>query len=310
MITVEQLIGQYLDYCKYQKKLSEKTLRAYKIDFRQFLEFLTEIQCNVFADEIDKHIIRRYITHVSSRFKVKSAKRKIACIKAFFNYLEFDDVIGANPFRKVRTSLKEPFMLPKTISLKEMSGILNRAYESLASATTPYQKKSELRNIAILELLFATGIRVGELCGITEDMIRLEDSMIRVFGKGGKERIVYLNKEVKQALKSYKKAFSSEINQCSHFFVNRQGRKFSEQSVRTMIHKYSYGLTKVNVTPHVFRHSFATLMLEEGVDIRYIQEFLGHSSVKTTQIYTHVNPKKQMTIIDKKHPRHKLLVKQ
>lgn len=306
MNTIEQLIEQYLDYCKYQKKLGEKTLRAYKTDFNQFMEFLSEIQCDTCADKIDKHIIRRYITHISARFKVKSAKRKIACIKAFFNYLEFDDVIPANPFRKVKTVLKEPFVLPKTVSLKEMSGILHQAYQALSSAATPHKKKVCQRDIAILELLFATGIRVGELCGLSDEVIRLDNSSIRVFGKGGKERIVYLNKEVKHALANYKKVFASEIKECGYFFVNRLGKRLSEQSVRAMIGNYSAGVTKVKVTPHVFRHSFATLMLEEGVDIRYIQEFLGHSSVTTTQIYTHVNSKKQMNIIDKKHPRHKM----
>ena len=163
-------------------------------------------------------------------------------------------------------------------------------------------------DIAVLELLFATGARVSELCALQCGDVRLEEGEIKIYGKGAKERFVQIaNLDVLNTLCRYQEVFQDTIDQAGAFFVNRSQRPLSTQSVRAIVNRYStLANVKNHITPHMFRHSFATLLLEEGVDIRYIQQLLGHSSIVTTQIYTHVAGRKQRDILLEKHPRNKL----
>lgn len=161
-----------------------------------------------------------------------------------------------------------------------------------------------------MELLFASGVRVYELCNLKLSDVDLKGKFIKVYGKGSKERYIQLtNKEVITALKLYQKEYLTEIKATGFYFINNRGDKISEQSVRFMVNKYAKSVNlELHITPHMFRHTIATLLLEENVDIRYIQEFLGHSSITTTQIYTHVSQNAQKKIFSKKHPRNKLKV--
>lgn len=165
-----------------------------------------------------------------------------------------------------------------------------------------------LRDIAVLELLFATGVRVSELCSLQYNDMRLDEGEIKIYGKGAKERFVQIaNTDVLEALYSHQEVYKDIIAQAGTFFVNRLGKPLSDQSARDIVDKYSkLAGVQTHVTPHMFRHSFATLLLEEGVDIRYIQRLLGHSSIVTTQIYTHVAGRKQRDILSAKHPRNKI----
>lgn len=188
--------------------------------------------------------------------------------------------------------------------------LLKYAYQRKTLAITVYQYRTCLRDIAVLELLFATGMRISELCSIKPDCINLEDGTIKIYGKGAKERILQIgNTDVLAAVREYGEAFSNTIGSSNCFFVNRLGHQLSDQSIRNMINQYAdlAGIGQ-HITPHMFRHSFATLLLEEDVDIRYIQQLLGHSSITTTQIYTHVTLNKQRDILTTKHPRNKIKV--
>lgn len=218
------------------------------------------------------------------------------------------DIIDINPFDKIDASFREPIMLPKTIPFNIISAILASAYGSMKHCRTEYSRKCTLRDIAVLETLFATGARVSEICTLTPDAIDLENHMLKIFGKGSKERIIQIeNLDVLKALKNYSSVFQDDISCAGFFFVNKLKHRLSEQSVRAMINRYvtSIGYER-HITPHMFRHSFATLLLEEDVDIRYIQRILGHSSITTTQIYTHVAMAKQKEILSVKHPRNKI----
>lgn len=307
MLNLLDLTNRYLDFCKYQKNLNDKTLKAYRIDLHQFAEHLHP--SSLVPSRIE---ISDYITELNKKYKPKSAKRKVASLKAFFMFLEYEDLIQENPFSKIKVKFKEPFLLPKTIPLKTIEIILNHAYQEADETfeSTNHSYKTNLRDIAVLELLFATGIRVSELCNLRNSDADLQQGNIKIYGKGSKERIVQIaNPEVLQALKNYACTFQADIDATGYFFVNRLHHRLSEQSVRFMINKQ---VDKCNIfghiTPHMFRHSFATLLLEEDVDIRYIQELLGHSSITTTQIYTHVATNKQREIITYKHPRNKIRV--
>ena len=301
---IKKQIRGYLEHCKYEKNLNSKTLKAYEIDLRQFISFVGAESC-VYS----KEVLQSYIAHLQSNYKIKSVKRKIASLKAFFNYLEYEGILATNPFSKMRIKLHEPLLLPRTIPLAVVDKLLHCAYQQKAAdAVGTAQFYSKLRDIAVLELLFATGVRVSELCSLKPEFVDLAGGTIKIYGKGSKERIVHIgNENVLSAVNAYYNAFSDKINAAGWFFVNRLGHQLSDQSVRFMIKKYTdLARIEMHITPHMFRHAFASLLLEEDVDIRYIQQLLGHSSIVTTQIYTHVASKKQRDILIAKHPRNKI----
>lgn len=173
------------------------------------------------------------------------------------------------------------------------------------NAKTTYRRRNALRDAAVIELLFSTGMRISELCSLGMNDINLYDRTVLIYGKGAKERRIQIgNDDVINILEIYKKNFQDEIQQCMHFFATQTGNPLSDQSVRRMINKYaSLAAIELHITPHMFRHTFATSLLEADVDIRYIQEMLGHSSINVTEIYTHVAMSKQRDILTTKHPR-------
>jgi len=305
MNNIETQINHYLNYCQHQKKLDEKTIKAYRIDLTQFAAFQES------GDEaLTKTYIAQYIQAQHQKYKPKTVKRKIACVRAFINYLEFDEQIEINPINKIRLEFREPIVLPKYLPLESIRKMLQSAYKSLNHERTEFLYNMGLRNVAVLELLFSTGIRVSELCSIKSADIDLKNGSVKVWGKGARERVIFIsNHETLVTLRKYKSAFAKQINKTGWFFVNRLGNRLAEQSVREVIKSYAQN-AKIpeHITPHMIRHSFATLMLEEDVDIRYIQSILGHSSISTTQIYTHVSLNKQKNIMKKKHPRNRIYI--
>lgn len=292
-------IDEFLNYCRYHKKLSDKTIRAYKIDLSQY---------GVFSNELSKQALWDYIEYLNKKYKPKTAKRKLATLKAFIHFLLLQDLIDFNPFDKLETTIKEPLLLPKTIPLGVIAKLISFSYQQIVFAKSDYQIRSAVRNTAILELLFATGARVAEICTLRSDNVDLLGNSVKFYGKGSKERIIPIeNFAVLSILRKYHSLFEKEIPDSGYFFVNKLGRRMTEQSVRNMINLYCKQCgVDMHITPHMFRHSFATLLLEEDVDIRYIQRMLGHSSITTTQIYTHVTSAKQKEILKTKHPRNKL----
>lgn len=296
---------QYLAYCTNHKKLDQKTVKAYRIDLGQFICFSAD-----YNNMSLKDIISDYIANLNQAYKPRSVKRKIASIKAFCTYLSYEDIVEENPFGKIRLSFREPSLLPRTIPVEDINKFFKTIYEQMhRTDMTDFQYKKALRDVAVIELLFATGVRVSELCNLTDASVNCTEGIIRIYGKGKKERVMYIeNDNVLEILKKYREHFIEQIRQNGYFFINRNGERFSEQSVRFMIRKYvNMAGINLHITPHMFRHSFATLLLEEDVDIRYIQTFLGHSSIKTTEIYTKVSTHKQKEIFASKHPRNKIL---
>lgn len=302
--SMEAFVCSYLNHCQFEKGLDAKTLKAYKIDLLQYATYAKET-----GDIFCKETLQSYIVYLHNRYKIKSVKRKIASLKAFFNYLEYEEVTARNPFLKLRIKLHEPFLLPRTIPLTSIDTLLHFAHQQTSEMPRDrYGYRAGLRDVAVLELLFATGMRVSELCSLHSENVNLSEGSIKIYGKGSKERIIQIgNQEVLLAVKTYYEAFAELIENTGWFFINRLGGRLSDQSVRIMITKYcqAAGISQ-HITPHMFRHSFATLLLEEDVDIRYIQQLLGHSSIVTTQIYTHVTTKKQRDILTTKHPRNKI----
>lgn len=294
-------IVNYLSHCEHQKRLDSKTLKAYRIDLGQFSK------STGITDPIDvsSNILEKYISTLHEKYKPKTVKRKIASLKAFFHYLEYREVVILNPFNKIQIKFREPTILPKTIPLLTVESFLSTIYTCRRQAPTAYQRKNALRDAAIIELLFATGMRISELCSLKTGDISLSDRSLLIYGKGNKERRMQIgNDDVFQVLVEYCKTFHNKSTSNSVFFINQNQTPVSDQAVRRMINKYvSLGAIDLHITPHMFRHTFATSLLEADVDIRYIQEMLGHSSINITEIYTHVALSKQRDILTSKHPR-------
>ncbi|MES2389405.1 MAG: tyrosine-type recombinase/integrase [Bacteroidota bacterium] len=311
MLTTEQAITDFLNHCRYEKNLSPKTLKFYTIDLRQFTEFLQSHKYPSLIAELDKVSLKAYLKELYV-WKPKTIKRKVATIKALFNYLEYEDLIAINPLRKIKIKIKEATILPKALTKNETGQLLQTAYTALATAKTGhYDYIEKVRNTAIVEMLFATGARVSEIANLKISDIDLISGKIYIKSKGNKERIIYIcNADTLQTLNNYRNSVKAK-QACNneYFWVNRLSRKLSDQSIRIMVRNLaSNAQIGKRVTPHVFRHTFATLLLENDVDIKYIQSLLGHSSIMTTQIYTQVNREQQKRLLEEKHPRKELML--
>lgn len=299
---LEDKLAAYLEYCEYRKELDRKTLKAYRIDLRQYFEYIC-------VDEPDKEKIEEYVTHLHKSYKQKTVKRKIASIKAFYNYLEETEIIAESPFRKIKVKFKETVTLPRIIPREEIEKLLNHMYQCL-NENDKASRKFMLRDVAVIEVFFATGARVYEISNIRDDSINLNTGLIRLMGKGGKERYVQIsNTSILEVLKKYCDENEQSIKKSGYFFVNNRESRYTEQSIRLMLKKYTKqaGIER-NITPHMFRHSFATYLIEEGVDVSCVQQILGHSSIKTTQIYIHIAAKKQAEILKELHPRNNMKI--
>jgi len=302
MLELEEEFKKYLYYCQYQKKLDLKTISAYRNDLKHFSLFMNQY------NTINKESINAYLVNLHATYKQKSVKRKIASVKAFFSYLEGEEIISENPFYKVKSGFKEEKILPKTISSDTVQVLLAFMYNQENKNSNDWRRKLVLRDIVVVELLFSTGLRISELCNLRDENFDLQEGIFCIKGKGGKERNLQIgNSDVLTKIKKYRTEFKNDITHCGYFLVSRYGERFSEQSARNMLCKYvNAAAITSHITPHMLRHTFATLLLEEDVDIRYIQNMLGHSSILTTQIYTSVSSKKQKEILQTKHPRNKM----
>lgn len=298
MQTLSSLIAHYLETGECEKQLSPDTIKAYRIDLYQFVRFTEGMWA-------DKDTLNQYIKYLNQHFAPRSVKRKLASVRAFYHEMELTGKLNENPFNKLHIRIHSPQQLPRIIPEQIVQTLLQSAYDAYAQGG-----REVLRDIVVLELLFCTGLRVSELCTLSQDAVLLSDSRLRlsVKGKGRKERIIQITTpELLQLMQKYYNAFSKEIQEQGVILFNHRGRPLAPQSVRRIINKYLNRIgASDHVTPHMFRHTFATSLLEAGMDIRYIQSLLGHSSISTTQIYTHVTDRQQTLLLAEKHPRSKM----
>lgn len=272
-------IEEYLWHCRIEKCLDEKTLGAYKVDLLQFMEIVGYED----VDRLSKEQIRGYLKAIS-HFSFKTRKRKLASLKAMLNYYECENDGFVNPLRKMQIHMRDPIRLPTVMTINEVKAMLTTVRErrkACKSGSFSYMMSS--RDIAIVELLFATGMRVSELCDLRMSDVDIVQGRIRIIGKGNKERLIDIcQDETLKALKEWLSLYENKTSD-SPLFISRLYRKLSPQSVRQLVKNLVEGVGMVkHVTPHTFRHTLATLLLEEDVDITYIQKLLGHSSIVTT----------------------------
>ncbi len=288
---MEALLHAYLNSLRAQKNLSPYTLRNYRSDLQAFFAFVAREER---ADplSLDRHALRRYLANLlETGIAPASITRKVSTIRSFYRYLEHEGHIEVSPFQGVK-GYRRARRLPTFLDGEEITALVS-APES--------DRPQGLRDRAVLELLYAAGVRVSEITRLNAADVDLKARSLRVWGKGGKERLVLMGQPAARALRRYLREGRPRLARGAQeaLFLNRDGGRLSARSVELLVHKYARaaGLDK-EVFPHLLRHTFATHMLEGGADLRVVQELLGHASVASTQIYTHVTEQAKRRAID------------
>jgi integrase/recombinase XerC len=300
-----ELIERYIQYLQYERNASPHTVRNYRSDLEQFRNFLIQHagEEKVAIKSIDALRIRAYLAHLFEAEKKKtSIARKLSAVRAFFKFLMRDRVITENPSKAV-SSPKLARTLPRVMTEEEMNEFLNRIAEG-AETGNPVL----IRDRAILELLYASGLRVSELVGLDLRQVNFGEGMVLVRGKGNKERIVPFGSKAREAINAYlpvrERTLHENKKSSGALFLNQRGGRLTARSVDRLLKKYvRQFLPNLHVSPHGLRHAFASHLLAEGADLRAIQEMLGHKSLATTQKYTQVSIKHLMEVYDKSHPK-------
>lgn len=290
-------INKYLEYLKVVKKYSDKTIESYYDDLTLYNEFLGNSFINIL--DIDYDTVKEYMKYLYSlNISKSSISRKLSSIRGLYNYLVREDMVKDNYFNRINNPKKDKY-LPKFLKDEEV----NKIFE-VCKYDTPINQK----NSVIIELLYATGIRVSELVNIKISDIDINERTIKVVGKGSKERMVIFNNHTKKAIEIYLNDGYHEFNKLSsgYLILNKDGNKLSERYIRNIINKLvtKAGLD-IKISPHTFRHTFATDMLEDGSDLMTVKELLGHESLNTTSIYTHVTNEQIRKVYEMAHPRAK-----
>lgn len=304
---MQEYLDKFEEHLKYERNVSEHTLRNYMSDLRQFHDYLCPVQADgsrrpIEIQQIDHITIREYLaTFYKDQHKKTSIARKLATLRTFFKFLCREQVLEMNPAKLVSSPRLEK-KLPKVLSIEEVVRFIEAP-----DLETVLGK----RDRAILELLYGAGVRVSELCGLNVEDMDLKNLSLRVRGKGRKERIVPFGSMAKAALEAYLEVRGELFLEAPEaerdakiLFYNYQGTRITTRSVGRMIDKYVKECAlAMDISPHSLRHSFATHLLGNGADLRAIQELLGHARLSTTQIYTQVSMEKLMEVYDKSHPK-------
>jgi integrase/recombinase XerD len=298
-------IEKFLAYLKAEKGLSENTHFAYQNDLAQMTAFFeAEAKENTLVPSwanIDRQAIMRFLLHLQEkRYAATTRARKLAAARSFFKFLTSEGIIKEDPTHNLE-SLSVGRSLPKPISITQVRALLEQPMKSNA----PEAK----RDFAMLQLLYASGMRVSELMSLNIEDVNIVDGEVKCFGKGNKERIIPIHEQASKAIDEYARDARQRLlrNKNEHaLFLNRRGERLTRQGFWQILKQYAHaaGIT-VPVTPHTLRHSFATHMLSGGADLRAVQELLGHANISTTQIYTHLTTEHIRHTYEKAHPRAK-----
>ncbi len=297
------VIEQFFQYLKAERHASLHTLKNYAGDLRQFSRFIDSHYPDIHSNEkealkkINPNVLRSFLSDLFKNHGPTSVARKLSTLRSFFDFAVREHCVENNPAKAVR-SPKVPKKLPQFLTLDEVMVFL---------AAPKGESILEIRDKSILELFYASGLRLSELVALSIDKLDLEQKIVRVLGKGNKERMVPIGQKAVDSLKAYTEKRAQLLNgkgDSQAVFLNKSGDRISARAVERLIEKYLKlsGIQK-KVTPHVLRHTFATHLLNNGADMRGIQELMGHASLSTTQRYTHVELDKLMEVYDKTHPK-------
>ena len=304
------LIETFIEYLRDQKGFSQHTIRNYRVDLRQFSEFLASIKessleaegAGLEVEAVDTLAIREYLGSLFGRFRRSTMARKLSAVRSFFLFLEKKAFITDNPAADIAAPKLEKY-IPGYLTVDDVFRLLERPQR---------QKPLGLRDLAILEVIYSCGIRVSEAEALNLSSIRFDERLVRVIGKGNKERIVPIGRQAIRAVKDYLEETRNlrrkrgNDSQDAPLFINSRGDRLSGRSIGRIVKRYAResGLAS-DISPHSMRHTFATHLLDGGADLRSVQELLGHACLSTTQKYTHVSLDRLMEVYDKAHPRSK-----
>ena len=294
----QSLLKDFKNFLKFERNLSENSTQSYIQDLQKLIRFLSDNNINKKISEINSNVIREFIYQQTKLIKPSSQSRLISSLKNFFDYLIIEKIIFINPINSIQYP-KIATKIPETLSTLEIDKLIDYLKKS---------KKNSLRNCTILEVLYSCGLRVSELTDLNISDIFFDDFLIKILGKGRKERFVPMSKIVKDMIKDYlnserfntitKKGFEDIL------FLNNRGEKLTRVMIYTILNiaKKGTGIKK-KVSPHILRHSFATHLIENGADISSIQHMLGHTNITTTERYLHVSKKHLVDTIKRFHPK-------
>lgn len=295
---MDEPIRAFIAFLRAEQRASPETLRSYASDLRQLHQFLLSrrlLPSPVDPESLSSDAVRAYLQWLDQEGgKPASLARKLAAIRSFYRYLMRRRLVSRNPVDGMRTP-KQPKLLPRVLTKDDADALMNFPAGQTVGA---------LRDRALLETLYSTGARVAELVALDIDDVRESEGLVRLQGKGSKERIVPIGEVALDAIRRYRQSLPPRFIRASQgVFCNRRGGRLTSRSVARIVTKYSSRLAGGAVSPHALRHSFATHLLDEGADLRSIQEMLGHASLSTTQRYTHVATDQLLAVYDRAHPR-------
>lgn len=286
---------EFVDYLKIVKNYSDNTIRNYEIDLDEYKVFLDHKGITNY--NVDYKIVREYIEYLNKlNYKSNTISRRISALRSFYKFLYKKNKVSINPMVLINNPKKEK-ELPKFLYVNEIEELLSQMDNSIQG----------IRDHLIIELLYSTGIRVSELVNIKIKDIDFNNKIIKIIGKGSKERIVIYGSYLKNVLNNYlnnSRCFIKNYNNTDYLVINMNGNKITDRSIRNIINKYMKMTTiQKRISPHTLRHTFATHLLDNGCDLRAVQELLGHSDLGTTQIYTHISNERLRDVYLKSHPR-------
>jgi integrase/recombinase XerC len=301
---MNELIISFLEYLHTEKGYSNHTVRNYESDLQQFMQFAaTKKKLQGKPSDIaliDYKLIRAYLADRFDTSRRTTMARKLSAIKSFFRFLELRGFCSINPASEIATPKQEKH-IPTYLPIDEMFALLEKPDK---------EKVSGMRDVSILELLYSSGLRVSELVNLNVEHLDCKTRLVRVSGKGGKDRVLPVGRKALAAIVAYLEQTVRQRKRCGYsknqgpLFLNYRGSRLSSRSVHKLVKRYSLACgISTDISPHSIRHTFATHLLDGGADLRAIQEMLGHVSLSTTQKYTHVSIDKLMEVYDKSHPR-------
>ena len=303
-MNLEKHLNSFIIEMRNTKNLSNKSIKAYYSDILNFIKFLNEPNNKL----VNSENIIKYIDLLRTIKKLKdsSIKRKIISLKIFTQYLYDCSLIETYPFQRLKFKYKKEHTLPKTLTIEEVKKLLYCITSSFSLTSSNFKIFEGTRDLAIIDLLISTGIRIGEICSIKLNDINMTDKTLLIHGKGKKQRLLYLSSaETVNNLKKWLDIRSNHLN--NYLFLNRYGNSLTIHSIEDIFYKYR-DLSKINPnsTPHYLRHTFATNLLTNGADIRSVQEILGHSNISTTEIYTEISINRKQEVLTKFNYRNNL----
>jgi len=307
MDTLKSAIEWFLGHCANHRKLSNHTLKAYRHDLKLFCAFTSGDSGDASISCVNRNLVQRWIAEMNA-VKPRTIRRRLATLKSLFACLERNERLNENPLAGYRSEVKIGTSFPRTVSRSTVKSLLRSARKHPTETETGIRRRTQ--ETALVETLFSTGMRVSEVVSTNIKHVDMDRMIIDVRGKGNRER------ETPIVCDAFKDALLEQLatrnaagaTPDSPQFVNRAGRRMSDQSVRAILRRHAAKIGAKKITPHMLRHTIATLLLEDGVDLRYIQRLLGHSSIATTTIYVHVSERSQRQVLVRRHPRNKMLV--